>query len=320
MNLDLDQMERMRRPGRKIQGISAVLLPYEKNGRMDEAGFLRHLQRTLDAGLRPAVNMDTGYGDLLTPGEKRQVLDWTEQVTVGRDGFIAGALPQEKTTISYARECEAIRKRGGVPIIFPSEYTAQLDDEGLRRFFYEIAQAAECFMAFELGSMFNPNGRMFSVPVLQNLLETPQCVGLKHSSLNRQTEIQRIQLRDRLRPDFSIFSGNDLAADMVEYGSDYLLGLSTLAPELFATRDRAWEEGKAEYFELRDMIQYLGWVTFRDPVPAYKHSAAIFLKLTGGLKSDEPHPRAPRRESWDRQLLADAARRMQQFCPQGTRP
>jgi dihydrodipicolinate synthase/N-acetylneuraminate lyase len=316
MNLDIDQIQRMRRPRRKIQGISALLLPYKVNGHMDEAGFLRHLQRTLRAGLRPAVNMDTGYGDLLTPGEKKQVLDWTAEITARRDGFIAGALPQEKTTIAYARECEAIRKTGGVPIIFPSEHTAQLDDEGLRKFFSEIARATDRFLAFELGAMFNPNGRMFSQPVLEALMETTQCVGLKHSSLNRQTELQRIELRDRIRPDFLIYSGNDLAADMVEYGSDYLLGLSTLAPELFASRDRAWEEGKAEYFELRDMIQYLGWAAFRDPVPAYKHSAAIFLKLTGGLESDEPHPRASRRESWDRQLLADAARRMQRVCPE----
>jgi 4-hydroxy-tetrahydrodipicolinate synthase len=107
---------------------------------------------------------------------------------------------------------------------------------------------------------------------------------------------------------------------MIEYGSDYLLGLSTFTPELFAARDRAWAEGKAEYLELRDFIQYLGWVGFRDPVPAYKHSAAIFLKLTGGLESDEPHPKAPRREEWDRALLADAARRFENVLPHRVAP
>src|SRR5579875_117391 len=119
MNLDLDQMERMRRPGRKIQGISAVLLPYEKNGRMDEAGFLRHLRRTLDAGLRPAVNMDTGYGDLLTPGEKRQVLDWTEQVTAGPDGFTAGAWPQEKRLLVTRVSAKPFGKGVACPLSSP---------------------------------------------------------------------------------------------------------------------------------------------------------------------------------------------------------
>ncbi|MGH9446529.1 MAG: dihydrodipicolinate synthase family protein, partial [Terriglobia bacterium] len=63
-------------------------------------------------------------------------------------------------------------------------------------------------------------------------------------------------------------------------------------------------------------IQYLGWAGFREPVPAYKHSAAIFLKLTHGIESDEPHPRAARRDGWDRPLLADAARRVAGLCPE----
>ena len=37
------------------------------------------------------------------------------------------------------------------------------------------------------------------------------------------------------RPDFLVLTGNDLGIDMVMYGSDYLLGLSTFAPDLFAS-------------------------------------------------------------------------------------
>jgi hypothetical protein len=39
-----------------------------------------------------------------------------------------------------------------------------------------------------------------------------------------------------------IYTGNDLASDMVQYGSDYLPGLSTFAPQAFALRDRHWLE------------------------------------------------------------------------------
>ena len=202
-----------------------------------------------------------------------------------------------------------------MPVLFPSALTAALDDNALIRCFREIASAAPRFLAFELGAMFNPHGRMFSDRVLAELMNVPQCIGLKHSSLDRATELARLELRDRVRPEFVIYSGNDLAADMIEYGSDYLLGLSTFAPELFSARDHAWRENRLEYFEARDLIQYLGWIGFREPVPAYKHSAAIFLKLTGGIESDEPHPRAPRREEWDREALADAARRMKSLLP-----
>ena len=314
MELQLNDYSLRRRPGRVVQGISAVLLPYGADGHIDEAGFRRHLRRTLHAGLRVAVNMDTGYVDLLTTEEKRRVLVWTAEEVGGRDWFFAGALPVESAGaagLAYARECETIAQAGGVPVIFPSARTGSMDDAALAQFFRVVASGAERFLAFELASVFNPHGRIFSNRVLRSLMEVPHCIGLKHSSLSRATEIARLELRDRARPDFSIYSGNDLAADMIEYGSDYLLGLSTFAPELFAARDLAWAEGNAHSLELKDFIQYLGWIGFREPVPAYKHAAAIFLKLTGGLDCDEPHPRAPRREEWDRKLLADAARRLQ---------
>ncbi|MGH9454779.1 MAG: dihydrodipicolinate synthase family protein, partial [Terriglobia bacterium] len=265
------------------------------------------------AGLRLAVNMDTGYVDLLTVEEKRRVLGWTREALNGNDWCAAGALPAEgaeRAAIASARECSEIADAGGVPVIFPSPRLAKLDDDGLIRFFNEVSAAAPRFLAFELGKMFSPHGRLFSERVLRALLETPQCIGLKHSSLDRAAELDRLELRDKLRPDFVIYTGNDLAADMVEYGSDYLLGLSTFSPELFAARDRAWAAADARYLELRDMIQYLGWIGFHDPVPAYKHSAAIFLKLTHALGCDQPHPRAPRREPWDERLLQDAAKRL----------
>ena len=66
---------------------------------------------------------------------------------------------------------------------------------------------------------------------------------------------------------------------MIEYGSDYLLGLATLAPEKFGQRDRLWESGDAAYYEVSHALQYLGNVVFRNPVPAYKHSAAVFLQM-----------------------------------------
>ena len=50
-------------------------------------------------------------------------------------------------------------------------------------------------------------------------------------------------MRDELRPDFLVLTGNDLAIDMVMYGGDYLLGLSTFAPEDFAAGTAAGPTG-----------------------------------------------------------------------------
>ena len=133
--------------------------------------------------------------------------------------------------------------------------------------------------------MFAPFGKVYSLEVYQGLLGVPQCVGAKHSSLRREPEWRRLMLRDRVRPDFRVYTGNDLAIDMVTYGSDYLLGLSTFAPDLFARRDALWEAGDAAFYELNDVLQYLGFFAFRAPVPAYKHSAAMFLRLRGWARN-----------------------------------
>ena len=90
---------------------------------------------------------------------------------------------------------------------------------------------------------------------------------------------------------------------MVMYGSDYLLGLSTFAPDYFALRDRYWFEGDLRYYELNDVLQYLGFFAFRAPVPAYKHTAAQFLKLRGWISCDNTHARSLKRPAGDIDIL-----------------
>jgi 4-hydroxy-tetrahydrodipicolinate synthase len=133
---------------------------------------------------------------------------------------------------------------------------------------------------------------------------------MKHSSLDRLLELQRLEARDSHRPDFRIYTGNDLGINMIEYGSDYLLGLATFAPEKFAERDRLWHDGDARYYALSDALQHLGNVAFRAPVPAYKHSAAVFLHLCGRIPSPQTHPDNPQRPAWEVDVLRDCAVRL----------
>ncbi len=165
-------------------------------------------------------------------------------------------------------------------------------------------------LGFELDPVFAPNGEIFDDQTVRGLLEIPELKGLKHSSLDRLQELQRLALRDAVRPDFRIYSGNDLGINMIEYGSDYLLGLATFAPDKFAERDLLWETGEPAYYELSDSLQHLGNVAFRAPVPAYKHSAATFLHLRGLVPSPRTHPRAPVRPAWEADILRDCAERL----------
>ena len=77
-------------PQRKITGISAILLPFTDDGSVDWDGFSAHVERTVQAGLAPAVNMDTGYVNLLDDGVRKEVLQRTQGI-VGNGSFVAGA-------------------------------------------------------------------------------------------------------------------------------------------------------------------------------------------------------------------------------------
>jgi dihydrodipicolinate synthase/N-acetylneuraminate lyase len=158
--------------------------------------------------------------------------------------------------------------------------------------------------------MFAPFGQIYSLYLFAELLQIPGLIGLKHSSLDRRLEWQRLELRDRVRPDFKVYTGNDLAIDMVIYGSDYLLGLSAFAPEAFALRDRLWAAGDSRFFELNDVLQYLGAFAFRAPVPAYKHSAAQFLYLRGHVAEPLTHPCSSARPESDLLVLQEISRRL----------
>jgi hypothetical protein len=57
-------------------------------------------------------------------------------------------------------------------------------------------------------------------------------------------------------------------------------------------------------------LQYLSHFAFRPPVPAYKHTAAQFLKLRGWIQSDAPHPQGMRRPESDIAILRDIAERL----------
>ena len=241
-----------------------------------------------------------------------QALELTRAET---DDFVAGAFVGDEpgapfNADEYLRQMEMIESHDGVPVIFQSFGLTGHGDDAIVAGYTRLAENANAIIGFELSDVFAPFGKIYSLDVYRGLLGIPRLIGSKHSSLNRELEWQRLMMRDATRPDFRVFTGNDLAIDMVMYGSDYLLGLSTFAPDVFAKRDAAWAAGDPAFYELNDWLQYLGFLTFRPPVPAYKHSAAMFLKLRGWIDCDRTHPKSPERPDSDREILSHIVEQM----------
>ena len=300
-------------PGRAITGMSAILLPHLDSATVDWPSLNAHIARTHEAGLTPAANMDTGYVQMLDANTRVQVLDRAAAITSG--DFVAGAFVADELGAAfdldaYRRATDEIVDRGGLPVIFPSHGLNDHGDAAWLDAHGQIATGLDRFIGFELGPMFVPYGRIVALDTYRGLLEIPQCIGAKHSSLDRGLEWERLALRDKVRPDFLVLTGNDLAIDMVMYGSDYLLGLSTFAPDKFAERDRLWAAGDPGVHQLNDLLQYLGHFTFRPPVPAYRHSAAMFLQMRGWVERAAVPVGAPTRPESDQDVLRDIGQRL----------
>lgn len=316
--MKIEELERRKSPGRQIEGIAAALLPFATDGRIDVEAFQRHLRRTHEAGLVNAVNMDTGYVNYLSEQERHSVLQWTREALGPDTRFIAGAYIEnaEGEIVSlYRREMDRIVGYGGTPILFQSVRLHSLSAKEKIAIYREVCRGYSAVLGFELGKMFAANGEIFDDVTLRGLMQIPELMGLKHSSLDRIEEFRRLALRDEVRPEFRIYTGNDLAINMIEYGSDYLLGLATFAPESFAERDRLWAANDSAYYGLSDALQHLGNVAFRAPVTAYKHSAAIYLHLSGRIATPDTHRLSPRRPAWEADLMRECAARLENINP-----
>ncbi len=231
--MKLETLIERRVPGRKVAGIAAALLPYDARGAIAVEEFQRHLLATHRAGLMNAVNMDTGYVNYLSDAEQHEVLRWTRAALGGGVPFVAGAYIEGRdgdVVALYRRQMELIVKFGGIPILFQTARLHGKSDHDKIAAYRAACRGYSEVLGFELGRMFAPNGEIFSEATLRGLMEIRELKGIKHSSLDRLTELGRLALRDAIRPELRIYTGNDLGIDMIEYGSDYLLGLATFAP------------------------------------------------------------------------------------------
>jgi len=295
------------RPRRPVEGISSVLVSFTEDGAIDFDSLAENILRTADAGLTPAVNIER-----LTPVERRQVLDLARDVLVTRT-FVSGAYigDQDGDVLDLYRESVAtIIQDGGTPIVIPTEQLGKIGAPAIIRFYETLATEAQSLLAYEVDPALLPGGRIYSAETIGEIMAIPNVVGLRHSSLNRRLEWERLTLRDYVRPSFRIYSGNDVAIDMMMYGSDYFLSVSACAPEAFALRDRYWRDGDARFYELNDVLQSLGMLAFRPPVAAARHSASQMLKLRGRIDVDRTAPDESKRPASDVEVLSKIIERL----------
>src|SRR5262249_7934881 len=160
-----------------VHGISAALLPYNASGSIAEEEFARHLTATKAAGLTTAVNMDTGYVNLLTPEERERVLRIAREALGAGVEFVAGAYVEGQdgdVVALYRREIARIRSYGGTPILFQTACTHGLPSAEKVAVYREACRDMGPVLGFELGQMFAPNGEIWNEETFGRILEIPE--------------------------------------------------------------------------------------------------------------------------------------------------
>ena len=257
-------------PGRRVHGISALLLPYSAEGRRDDAAFERLLQRTHAAGLEPAVNMDTGFVDLLEAHERREVLERTRRTLGAGVPFCAGAFAgaagaHEDTALpAYRAAIREIEALGGTPGLGQCPAMASLGPAELVRFYARVLEGCGQAIGFELSPVFAPDGRIYDEETYARLLDLPQLVGAKHSSLDRGLELARLRLRDTAA-EFRVYTGNDLRSTSWRTAVTTCWALDLRARALPSAI--ALADGTLDFLSRNDALQHLGNVGFH-AVPA----------------------------------------------------
>src|SRR4051812_22661750 len=105
--------------------MSAILVPFDPAGHIHWPALQGHLGRTAGAGPLPAVNMDTGYVQLLDEAARGRVLALARATSSHPAGFVAGAFVLDAPGASFdatalAEAASAVAAQGGTPVVFPS--------------------------------------------------------------------------------------------------------------------------------------------------------------------------------------------------------
>ena len=97
-------------------------------GEVDWSSFDLHINRTVAAGLIPAINMDTGYANLISEEIRRQAIERTCALTKTsplEHRFISGVFVNDQSNApfcleQYKRGIDPITAFNGTPILFQS--------------------------------------------------------------------------------------------------------------------------------------------------------------------------------------------------------
>lgn len=286
-----------------FKGVITALITPLRDGKVDEAAFVRLLERQIAAGVHGVVPMGTtGESATLHPEEHKRVVELCVATAAGRIRVIAGAgASATDKAIDFARHAKTVGA-DGVLIVTP--YYNRPSQAGLALHFEAIADAVQIPIL-----LYNVPGRTgvdMANETVARLAAHPNIVGVKDAT----GDMSRVSwMRANIGGQFDLISGDD--PSYLGYAASGGVGVisvtSNVAPEGMVALHDAIQAGDLESARLwQDRLISLHKALFLDNSPAPAKYALSRL----GLCSDEVRlPLAPTAEAvqpWIDRAMAEA--------------
>jgi 4-hydroxy-tetrahydrodipicolinate synthase len=182
---------------------TALITPFDSEGRIDEPSFRRLVKRQIDEGIDVLVPCGTtGESATMSSEEQLKVIEITVELAAGKKPVLAGAGAND-TRVAIAKT-KAAARAGATGILSVGPYYNKPTPEGYYRHFAAIADASTIPVIY-----YNVPGRTGSnidVKTQLRLAAHPNITGVKEASGNFG---QIMELVRDTPSDFEVISGDD---------------------------------------------------------------------------------------------------------------
>jgi 4-hydroxy-tetrahydrodipicolinate synthase len=284
-----------------LKGVFTALITPFLDGRVDEAAFLRLVERQIAAGVHGLVPVGTtGEGATLNREEHKRVTKLCVDAVAGRIPVIAGcgnnATADVIELVGYAREV------GAAAALVVTPYYNRPSQEGLYRHYAAVVEAVDLpVLVYNVPSRTSVD---IANDTLARLSALPNIIGIKDATGDMtRASLQRLTCR----PDWTMLSGDDPSAlgYMAHGGHGTISVTANVAPAACARFHEACLAGDwPAALALQDRLLKLHKALFLDASPAPTKFALSHL----GLCTEEVRlPIAPCAEAVRPDVLAAMA-------------
>lgn len=272
----------------QVKGVyTALVTPFDEAGEVDYDALGQLLEKQVAAGVAGVVPMGTtGESPTMFNAEHDEVIRYTVEKVAGRVQVWAGTGSNNtQQAIRTTREAEASGADGALVV---TPYYSKPSQDGLKRYFTEIAEASELPII-----VYNIKGRTavnVETETLAEIARIPNVIAVKEASgdIGQMADvIERICRREE--DHFWVVSGDDaLTLPLMSIGGHGVISVvSNLVPERMVALVKAASEGDFDsarriHFELLPLFKAAFIETNPVPIKAAMNLCGLNV---GGVRS-----------------------------------